>query len=509
MYLTGNLPSGMKELEKSVESTLNDFKAYAGSNFEYDFVDLSKFDQKTQEERGKELMENGLMPIHLTVVESGEETQKVIFPGAMVSYKGRNISVNLLENKAGYDQFEILNNSIILLEYKFASAIQKLQQDHPPVVAFSTGHGELNQEQLSEIIQELQSQQFAVSAIDLTVGYKIDDLVNVLIIPKPTKPFNEKEKYKIDQYLMKGGKILWLIDQMAVDMDSLQGKEFYLANARNLNVDDMLFKYGVRINDDLILDLQNTKLEIQTGIANNQPQMQYFAWPYFNLMFGNDNNPVSRNLAPITGNFTSTIDTIKHNKVKKEVLLHSSEYSKALMSPVRVFIGMVAEKPDPKLYNQQNLATAVSLSGTFESVFKNRAFTGAYTQMTDTVENLKFREQSEPTAKMIVISDGSIIENEIKNNKMLPLGYAKVGEQNQALVFDNKPFLMNCIEYLIDENNLIETRSKVIKLRPLDATKVSESKKKIQFTNLVIPLIILALFGALYTFWRKRKYTKA
>ncbi|MBL6875183.1 MAG: gliding motility-associated ABC transporter substrate-binding protein GldG [Chitinophagales bacterium] len=506
VYLTGNLPAGMRALEKSIESTLNEFKAYAGNQLEFDFVDLNEYEQEVQEEEGKVLMSKGLSPISLTVVESGEQTQRVLFPGAIVIYKGRVISVNLLENKVGYDQYQILNNSMVLVEYKLANAIQKLQQTHPPVVAFSNGHGEIGQEQLAEVIEDLQSEQFAVSTIDLSVGYGIDSMVDVLVVAKPTTPFSEKEKYKIDQYLMRGGKILWLIDQINVDMDSLQGKDFYMAEARDLNIDDMLFQYGVRINDDLILDLQNTRLEVQTGVLNNQAQTQWFNWPYFNLMIGNNKHPISRNLAPIAGRFSSTLDTIKSVNIKKEILLSSSNYSKALFAPARVFIGMVKDPMDPSLFTQKELPTAVALSGEFPSIFRNRAFTGAYAAMIDTVEGLKFRETSVSSAKMIVVSDGDLIANQVRKGKQLPIGYAVYGNNNDAMVFDNKPFFINSIEYLIDANNLIETRNKVVKLRQLDAIKVKENRNFIQLNTMISPILILTLFGLIFTFVRRRKY---
>jgi len=509
VYLTGNLPSGMKELEKNINTTLSEFKAYAGNNLEYNFIDLSKFDQKTQIEEGKLLQERGLFPTNLTVVESGEQTQKLIYPGAIISYKGRVLSTTFLENKVGYDQMQIINNSIILIEYKIANAIQKLQQTHPPLIAFTTGHGEVPQEQLTEIITELQANQFAVSIVDLTVGYKIEDIIDVLVIPKPTKAFTEKEKYKIDQYIMRGGKVMWLVDQMQVDMDSLNGASFYMSNARDINIDDMLFKYGARINDDLILDLQNTKIEIQTGVTNNQPQMQLFPWPYFNLMYGNENHPVSRNLAPISAQFSSTIDTIKNNNIKKDILLTSSNNSKAQFAPARVYIGLVKEDLSPKLYQQKALPTAVALNGNFESIFKNRVIQGSFKQMTDTIEELRFLEVSENATKMIVVSDGDLISNHSKRGKQLPIGYGIFGNNNSPMVFDNKAFFMNSIEYLMDKNNLIETRSKVIKLRQLDNATVKKKKKSIQFNNLVTPLIILVLFGFIYSFIRKRKYAKS
>jgi gliding-associated putative ABC transporter substrate-binding component GldG len=268
----------------------------------------------------------------------------------------------------------------------------------------------------------------------------------------------------------------------------------------------MLFQYGVRINDDLILDLQNTRLEIQTGFLNNQPQMQWFNWPYYNLMLGNDAHPVSRNLAPIAGRFTSTLDTIKNGSIQKEVLLTSSAYAKALFAPARVYLGLVKESMDPALFRQADLPTAVYLSGEFPSIFRNRAFTGAYAAMIDTIEELKYIDKSSADAKMIVISDGDMITNQERKGKQLPVGYATYGANNDAMVFDNKPFFLNCVEYLMDENNLIETRNKVVKLRQLDLTKVKEKKGIIQLNALVSPVLILSLFGLLYTFIRRRKF---
>ena len=307
---------------------------------------------------------------------------------------------------------------------------------------------------------------------------------------------------------MRGGKIIWLLDHMAVNMDSLNGKDFFLANARDVNLTDMLFKYGVRINDDLILDLQNTRLQIQTGMANNQPQMQWFNWPYFNLMIGNPGNPASRNLAPITGSFTSSIDTIKNKNVQKEILLTSSEYSKALFAPVRVYIGMVKDQLNPTIFQQKNIPTGVYLSGQFESVFDDRAFAGAYAEMTDTIDDLKYIDVSSPDAKMIIVSDGDLITNKKARGKTLPVGYATYGNENKPMVFDNLPFFMNCVEYLLDDNKLINTRSKEIKLRQLDATKVKESKKSIQIQNLLYPLIAILIFAFAYGFIRKRTYAK-
>lgn len=505
VFLTGNLPSGFKELEIATKDILNEFKAYGGSNVEFEFVDLNKFDADTRKKIGEELKELGLTPINLTEVSSGEQKQKIIHPGATVSYLGRTFAVTLLENQVGYDQFQILNNSIILLEYKLANAIQKLQQRTAPTIAISQGHGEPNLKQLGDIIKTLQNENFAVATLDLKEGYKIEDIVDVLIIAKPTKAFTEKEKFKIDQYIMRGGKVLWLIDMIAVDMDSLQTSDFFFAEERPLNIEtDMLFKYGARINPDLVQDLRNTPIPIVTGEVGGLPQTQMFPWLYHPLLFTTNNHPVVRNIDPVAGKFVNTIDTIRTSNVKKTILLTTSNYSKALMAPVRVHLGILREQPNPSSFQQPNLPVAVALEGVFKSAFKNRAMYGAFAEMMDTVPELAFRDSSVHT-KMIVVSDGDIIINEVaKNGQPMPLGF----DRNSGKNYGNKAFIKNAIEYLIDDNNLIETRNKNIKLRQLDAIKVKAEKQKWQILNVVAPLLLIFLFGWGYAFLRKRKFAK-
>lgn len=507
VFLTGKLPAGMEELEQATADLLNEFKAYGGRQFEYDFIDISAMSQDVQAQMGQDLINIGLQPTSLKVVESGEQTQKVIFPGAVVTYKGSSVPVTLLQNQVGLDQYQVLSNSITLLEYKMANAIQKLQSDKKPTIAFTQGHGEPNTALMNEMIESLQRENFAVAAIDLKTSYRVDPLVSVLVITKPTIPFAEKEKYKIDQFVMRGGKVLWLLDKMALDMDSLGGTNQFMAQEREVNLDDILFKYGVRINADVIADLQNTKIEIQTGTVNGAPQMERFDWVYYPLFTPTPTHPVSKGLAPVSGKFASSIDTIRVDGIEKNVLLTTSNYSKALLSPVRVHLGILGDQPSPENFKQPNLVTGISLEGSFQSIFKNR-LTQSFLEIQDTVESLAYLEQSEPT-KMIVISDGDIILNEYNSKQTFPLGFGYYGPNNAALVFDNKPFLKNCIEYLIDDNNLIETRSKEFKLRQLDPVAVKASKMKWQFANLVYPTTILLFFSGLWAFIRRRKYATA
>lgn len=505
VFLTGKLPSGFKELENATKDILNEFKAYAGSKLEYEFVDLSKFDKSTQEKIGKELIEAGLSPINLREISSGEEVQKMIFPGALITYQGVSVAVTLLENQVGYGQFEILNNSIILLEYKLANTIQKLQQTRQPTIAFSQGNGEPPLPYMTDLIKSLQQDNFAIAAIDLKEGYKIESLVDVLVIAKPTIPFTEKEKFKIDQYIMRGGKVLWLIDVMGAHMDSLQGTDFFMANEAPINLEnDMLYKYGVRINYNLVQDIQNTPIAIVTGEVGGLPQTQLFPWVFHPLMFTTNMHAVVKNIDPVAGKFASTIDTIKSSSVEKTILLTTSNYSKAPMAPVRVHLGILREQPNPQAFKQPNLITAVALEGVFSSIFKNRAMSGAFKEMMDTVPDMAFRDSSIAT-KMIVVSDGDIILNEIaKNGEPMPLGF----DRNSGKYYGNKVFLKNCIEYLIDDNNLIETRNKEIKLRQMDGVKVKDEKQKWQFINVALPAIFIVFFGLVFGWLRKRKYAR-
>jgi ABC-2 type transport system permease protein len=503
VFLTGKLPSGFKELENATKDILNEFKAYAGKNLEYEFVDISKFDKETQGKIGKDLMEFGLNPINLREISSGEETQKIIFPGAIITYRGTTVAVTLLENQVGYGQYEILNNSIILLEYKFANTIQKLKSPRQPTIAFSQGHGEPDMSRFADIVKSLQQDNFAIATIDIKEGYRIENLVDVLVIAKPTEPFSEKDKFKIDQYIMRGGKVFWLLDVMGADMDSLQGTDFFMAHERKLNIEqDMLYRYGVRLNYNLVQDLQNTPVPIVTGELNGLPQTQMFPWVYHPLLFTTNNHSVVKNIDPVAAKFAGTIDTIRSGTAEKTILLTTSQYSKALLAPVRVHLGLLNEQPSPASFKQPFLPVAVSLEGTFVSVFKNRVISGAFADMMDTVPGMAYRDTSVRT-KMIVVADGDVILNEVaRTGQPYPLGF----DRNSGKNFGNKVFVKNCIEYLLDDNNLIETRNKEIKLRQLDAIKVKEEKKKWQVINVVLPTILLLIFGIVFGFIRKRKY---
>lgn len=498
------LPSGLKELAKSTKDILQEFKAYGGSNVEFEFIDINKDykDEATRKKVKEQLYESGMQPIPLTVVEDGEQTQKIIFPWAMVTYKGRDIPVQLLEMQINYDQFQNINNSVILLEYKLANTIQKLQRNNPPIIAFAKGHGELPRTKTEYIYNALQDEAFHIFEFDLTqTNNLIDKRVDVLVIAKPTQPFTRNEKFIIDQFVMQGGKVLWLVDGVNADMDSLNNTDFFLSMPLELNLDDILFKYGVRVNNTLIQDAQmHEEIALVTSQVDGVPQTQSFPWLYYPTLLPTTHS-ITKNLDPVFTKFTSTLDTIRVPNIKKTVLLTSSQYSKALLAPIRVHLGIINQTPPAHTFTQPNLPAAVLLEGKFTSLFKNQ-LNKANINSFDSAGIYQTLKESEPT-KMIVVADGDVISNDLSQGKPLPLGYSKFTRKNYA----NATFITNCLEYLIDNNNLIETRNKDIKLRQLDAEKVRTEKTKWQFINIGLPLILLLIFGVSFNAIRKKRNT--
>ncbi len=504
IYLAGDLPSGFKRLEGSTRDLMNNLRAYGGKNIQFEFSDpLEGKTEKEKKEIYEDLSKKGLSPTNLMTKDKNESTQRIIFPGALVTYGGTTLPVQLLENQIGFSPEEVLNNSVIQLEYKFANAIKKLTQYRAPRIVFLQGHGELNRLELADIHNTLISYKYEVQALEIDSAYSIPSKFDLAIIAKPRKAFDERTKYKIDQYLMRGGKLLWLIDATTADMDSLKQNltgQFVLDN--QLNLDDQLFKYGVRINTDLVMDINLCgSIPLVIGRMGNAPQTQMFPWYYFPYLISDNNHAINRNLDPVAAKFASTIDTVRNPGVRKTILLHTTNNSKALLTPARLNFNILADKPDPKYFNQQALPVAALLEGEFQSVFTNRV-SPSFLAIGDSVKELKFMEKSKPS-KMIVIADGDVMRNDIRTDgTAYPLGYQPYTQQTLS----NKDFILNCIEYLSDEDGLLETRNKEVKLRLLDATKVNEDKVFWQVMNIVVPIAIISLLSAGFTYYRRKKY---
>lgn len=502
IYLEGEFPAGFKRLQRSTRELLDEFRAVSGARIEYEFIDPTAI--KDIEDRKKAydfLIESGIEPTNLQVKGADEVAQKIIFPGALVSYRGKAAPVQLLENQIGFGPEQVLNNSIELLEYKFANQIKKLIQRRNPKIGFSTGHGELGETELTDMIRTLQAQRYDIEIVNIKEQLSLVNKYDVLVVAQPKEAFPEIEKYKLDQFITHGGSVLWLIDAMNASLDSLRGKDTYFATARDLNLSDILFRYGVRLNNDLVQDMRCGKIPLVVGSVGGSPQTQLFPWYYKALISSENLHPISRNLDAVLFDFAGTIDTLKNPEVRKTILLNTSKYSKALMAPVRIHFSQVKLQPDPKAFPQSYLPVAVLLEGKFESVFKNRLAEQTM-QMIDSMSELSFKEKS-AFSKMIVVSDGDIIKSQVgARGNVFPLGFDVYTERT----FANKAFILNCIEYLLDDNQLIETRNKEIRLRLLDPQKIKSEKTYWQLLNIVLPLLIVLIFASIYFFWRRRKY---
>ncbi len=499
VYLEGEFPAGFKRLRNSTADLLRDFKTYSNANLKFDFINPLSGDQKSQEEAYQLLIEKGIEPTNLSVKTEDGMSQKIIFPAALITYKGRQIPVKLLQSRAGISPEEVLNNSIQNLEYAFASAIKKISKDESGRIGFTEGHGELSDQQLSDAMKSL-GDSYEVGRVDLnTIPFAGLDQLKVLIIAKPEQPFTEAEKYKIDYFLTKGGRIIWSIDQVSADLDSLRGATEQLAFAKKLNIDDMLFKYGVRLNYTLLADMNSAQIPVNVGEVGGQSQIQLLPWLFYPVFVPVSTHPLVKNLDGIRSEFPGTIDLISVKGLKSEVILSSSPFNRQLEVPVLLSLQMVEQEPDPKQFQSDPKPFGVLLEGIFPSNFKNRPVPPGIT------EPLAIPALAKP-GKMIVLADGDIFKNQINSTdgSSYPLGFDRFTREQYA----NKNFLLNAADYLYDDSGIISLRNKEIKLRLLDRAKIRKEKIFWQFLNIGLPLILLIACGIFQHYYRIRKYTR-
>jgi gliding-associated putative ABC transporter substrate-binding component GldG len=501
VYLEGDFPAGFKKLQQATRDMLNEFRSNTSNSIDFTFVNPTESsDPLERKQLLDQLIEKGLQPVTLKVEEDGGYTEKIIIPGVIVKYRGAEIAVHLLESQMGFGPQEALNHSMALLEYKLAQAIMKLAQPRRHAVLFTSGHGELTGAEVQSAAQELEKD-YDVATFDLTTILALPHDVDVVIIARPTIPFNEQDKYKIDQYIMNGGKVIWFMEALRASMDSLQTAQAFLAVDYSLNLEDQLFKYGVRINGDMIQDLHCNRIPVVVGMMGDAPQTQMYPWLYYPIITSKGNHPISKNLDLVMAKFAATIDTVAAKGIKKTVLLATSEYSRSLQAPVRVHLASARAEPEPSRFTKQNLPIAVLLEGVFESRFKNRINPEVQGTL-DSLSGNSFRETSEPT-KMVVVSDADIIRNDVGGQgDIFPLGYYRYTKQT----FANMDFIRNTLEYLTDQTGLIDTRSKEYKLRLLDRTKVKSEKLKWELINIVVPILIVLLLGVAFYFIRRKRF---
>jgi ABC-2 type transport system permease protein len=509
VYLEGTFPADYVHLRNETREMLNEFRAYS-HNVEYEFINpTANPDKKQQEALFKVLYEKGIQP---KMVNSGEEEgivkQQYVFPGAIVSYKGQEMSVQLLKNQKGLPEEMELNGSIESLEYELSNVIRKLKMQYKPKIAFIDGQHELDSLHTKDITIALR-EYYRVERLSLNGNLRslMDTLSHdtsfipkyaAIIIAKPDSSFTEKDKFLIDQYIMYGGKVLWLVDPVLTPIDSLKRNGFTLALPNQLNLEDMLFRYGVRINSNLLLDMVCSRIPINQSIGGGEPHFKLEPWVFFPLIGPSpgDKHPIVKNLDLIEFQFVSGIDTIANKGIRKTILLHSSKNTRVLSSPTRVATALAHVRPDERQFKTVFVPVAVLLEGSFESNYKDR--------ISSTMRQSKqigFKDQGRPT-KMIVVSDGDVIRNEVKQGQAVPLGMDLYMRQ----MFGNKNFILNCVNYLCDDSGLISVRSREIKLRLLDKKKVKNDELNWKIVNTVVPLLLIIVFGICRFYLRRKKY---
>lgn len=495
IYLDGEVNAGFQRLERSVEETLEEFKVYAGDELRVRYVDpLTTVAKEEQQAFFTRLADFGIEPTYVYDEEDGQRRQKLIVPGAIINYQGQQAGVMLLKGDRAAGSQEALNQSIENVEYELANGIRKLMSTEKKKVGLLMGHGELEGIDIAGLLDVI-TEFYEVTEINLPQVSAIPD-VDVVMVNKPSDHFSKEDQYKLDQYIMSGGKVMFFIDPLRIEMDSI-GENGSIAFPYDLNLDDQLFRYGVRINKTLVQDIKSGVYPFVVGEMGGQPQIVSLPWPFFPIVNKYGDHPAVKNMDAIFLRFSSEIDTIANPEVKKTPLIYTSQYSKVSQTPMIVDLNQLRQAPQPEDFTAGSQAVAYLLEGTFTSLFKNRI-------LPDIADPGSFVEESSPT-KLVVVADGDLVRNDINrsNGNPLPLGYDPITDRSYA----NKDFVINTLSYLTDENGLINARRKEIQIRPLDQVKVEESALFYQILNLVGPIILIIIFGVGKAYLRKRKYS--
>lgn len=516
VYLHGDFPAQFQRLEKAINERLDELVDYSDGKLSFEFVDpyegLDKTEQKNMETT---LYKEGLEFTRLNYSEDGVNKYRIIWPGAIINYNGLSAPVQFFKSNNSTPTENMINSSVNNLEFEFSSVLRGMQRKEKPAIAIIDGHGELSPAEFVDFTMSLQESYLTERVI---LDGRIDALsdqfegmtervnkYDAIVIAKPLLLFSFQDKVIIDQYIMNGGKVLWMVDPLLTDLDSLRNNQSTMAITNEIGIYDMLFDYGVRLNRDMVLDYDCSKIGFDIGPRGNQRQMKLFNWYYSPILKARENpHPIASNLDPIIMEFASSIDTVGENSsITKTVILESSKNAKAFKAPVRINTGIVdldlayfQNNPQP------NKTLGILLEGVFNSGFKHR--------IPDTLKNdpnFSFVDQSKQT-KMIVISDGDIGRNKTRKTEdgltPMPLGYDNYA---RSIIYDNREFLLNCINYLLDDQALISIRSRTISVRKLSTEKTKTERLKWQLINIIFPLFIITILGLIISKIRKNKYT--
>ncbi len=518
VFLNGDLPADYKKLSISTQDLLREFK------------DINNRIQVSFETPGEGLPDSAKAQLYDSLSRAGvvfernedisvtdnKATNQLLIPSALVYYKNQKpFAVDLRSSRTVFKSFNVVNEepqpdkeatrnaAEALLEFKFANAIDKLTRTYIPSVAYCVGNGEPTDLKVNDIGESLRNE-YRLAVFDLKKGYPNPDQINALLIVKPTQPFTDEDKLKIDQYVMHGGKVLWFVDKLYAELDSLMRSQAdFVAFDRNLNIDDILFKYGVRINGDLLQDLNCSKIPIVIGYnPDNSPRMQRVPWPYYPFLQATNNNPISKNLDRVLPLFPSSIDTVKAPGIRKTILLSSDTNSRVLSSPALVSLNSIRTDEDFNTMNRSYIPVAVLLEGRFASLFANRL--DAATQ--DSVQRSSgkpFAAEGDKDTKQIVVSDADLVTNAVSpTTGPLPMGELPL----ESYRFANREFFLNSVDYMVSNSGIFESRNKDFTLRLLDKKKIQEQRTQWQFINIVVPIVLVIVFGLVFQYFRRNKY---
>lgn len=506
VYLAGDLPPDFVQFQESIRELLDEFRAYAGENIQYDFINV--YDEKDVEARERSMIDLSNKGLRVTNIKmrdaEGGSSDKIIFPGAVLNYRGMEFPVNLLKNNPSLPHEVNLTNSVQTLEYEFSKALHSLTRTDVPKIAFIEGHGELDSLQTFSIMNELKN----FFQVDRgVINGNLEALLNyeAIVIAQPMRPFTEADKFAIDQYVMRGGKVLWFIDPVVTVPDSLSnGMTISLVN--DINIEDLLFKYGFRIKYNIVTDLQCNFIPVNISVQGASEDTEMRPWVYNPLLTAPDTHPITRGLNYVHGQFVSSLDTIgvPTNEMRRSVLLSSSGRSRERQVPLRITMNEVSRDPDPRMFTDAGLPVAVLAEGVFPSFFTNYSVpTGVFPP------DAEIRPESQPTS-MLVVTDGDIIRNEVRVDRgryaALVLGY----DQYTRQTFGNLEFILNAVNYMTDETGLMELRSREFRLRLLNKTILTDKRQvlKWKLVNSLLPVLIIIAFGIVFNLYRRRRFGK-
>ncbi|UYQ93204.1 gliding motility-associated ABC transporter substrate-binding protein GldG [Chitinophaga horti] len=505
VFLKGDYPAGFRQLAQNTQELLEEFSEYGGNNVRFRFITPgAELPDSLRFIFQDSLVQKGIMPFNLQVQSDASDgiSEKLIFPGALVRYKGKEIGVTLLQGQPGTDPAQALNSSAAMLEYRFANAIYQLSLKEKPLVGYMLGHGEPVGTHVYDALTTLQSY-YRLDTINLKLNPFIPREFGTIIFLKPIEAFTEEDKLKIDQYVMNGGKVIWFLNNLTTDMDSLQASGNFVAMSRGLELEDLLFRYGARVNQDLIQDLQSDVLPIIVGSMGDKPQIQYMPFIYFPKFSSTGSHPIVKNMDAVLGRFTNSIDTVTGGGIQKTILLASSARSRKVSSPVGISLDELKRKPNPRQFMPGNIPAAVLLEGNFTSLFNHR-LNGRQLEVLQQLSGVPYRSVTAAPNKMIVVADADIVTNFFsEKNGPLQMGANRFTQE----VFANKEFFTNCMEYLTNTSGIMETRNRELTLRLLDGEKVKQQHTKWQLLAFVVPIGLVLIFAMVFNFLRQRRFT--